>query len=104
MTAGRLPREIGNLQNLFIFGVEINKIEGPIDFKIFMNMSSLENLMLWSNRFTGNLSRDVGNLTTLTYLELYETNLTGRYAQFSNSDAKKVLARNPSVLPKYAYF
>lgn len=74
---GRLPPEIGNLHQLVDFGVYNNRIEGPIDFNIFMNMSSLQDLQLWRNHFIGNLPRDIGNLTMLTFLGLTENNLTG---------------------------
>ncbi|XP_057796857.1 probable LRR receptor-like serine/threonine-protein kinase At3g47570 [Salvia miltiorrhiza] len=74
---GILPHQIGNLQSLISFGAEKNEIRGSIDFSIFMNMSSLQTLLLWRNKFTGNLSRDVGNITTLTNLELSENHFTG---------------------------
>lgn len=76
---GILPRGIGNLEGLIVFAVEGNQIEGSIDFNIFKNMSSLQTLLLWRNRFTGNLSREFGNLTMLTSLELAENRLTGKH-------------------------
>lgn len=74
---GTLPHEISNLQSLLVFAVEGNKIEGSVDFNIFMNMSSLQYLLLWRNKFTGKLSSDIGNLTTLTDFEVAENNMTG---------------------------
>ncbi|XP_057796852.1 receptor kinase-like protein Xa21 [Salvia miltiorrhiza] len=74
---GILPHEIGHLQSLVAFGAEQNEIGGSIDFNIFMNMSSLQNIYLWRNKFTGNLSRDVGNITMLTNLFLSENHFTG---------------------------
>ncbi|XP_057799488.1 receptor kinase-like protein Xa21 [Salvia miltiorrhiza] len=74
---GILPHEIGHLQSLVTFGAERNEIAGSIDFNIFMNMSSLQNIYLWRNKFTGNLSRDVRNITMLTELELEENHFTG---------------------------
>ncbi|XP_057794955.1 probable LRR receptor-like serine/threonine-protein kinase At3g47570 [Salvia miltiorrhiza] len=74
---GTLPHEIGNLQSLVDFGVERNQIAGSVDFSIFMNMSSIQTLILWRNKFTGNLSKDVRNLTMLTSLQLHENYLTG---------------------------
>ncbi|XP_057803831.1 LRR receptor-like serine/threonine-protein kinase EFR [Salvia miltiorrhiza] len=74
---GILPHEIGHLQSLVTFGAERNEIAGSIDFNIFMNMSSLQNINLGRNKFTGNLSRDVGNITMLAYLDLSESHFTG---------------------------
>ncbi|XP_047964983.1 LRR receptor-like serine/threonine-protein kinase EFR [Salvia hispanica] len=74
---GTLPHEIGNLESLVVFGAESNQIGGSVDFNVFMNMSSLQTLLLWRNKFIGNLSRDVGNLTMLTSLQLHENYLTG---------------------------
>ncbi|KAL1562633.1 non-specific serine/threonine protein kinase [Salvia divinorum] len=74
---GIIPAEIGNLHNLVLFAVEKNQIGGSFPFGIFMNMSSLQELTLWSNKFTGNLSKDVGNLTTLTDLSISENYMTG---------------------------
>ncbi|XP_057799483.1 receptor kinase-like protein Xa21 [Salvia miltiorrhiza] len=74
---GILPHEIGHLQSLVTFAAEDNKIAGSIHFNIFMNMSSLQTLLLWRNKFTGNLSRDVGNITMLTELYLSENHFTG---------------------------
>ncbi|XP_057803779.1 receptor kinase-like protein Xa21 [Salvia miltiorrhiza] len=74
---GILPHEIGHLQSLVTFGAEWNQIAGSIDFNIFMNMSSLQNINLNRNKFTGNLSRDVGNITMLTVLYLKENHFTG---------------------------
>ncbi|XP_057799486.1 receptor kinase-like protein Xa21 [Salvia miltiorrhiza] len=74
---GILPHEIGRLQSLVAFGAEQNEIGGSIDFNIFMNMSSLQTLLLLRNKFTGNLSRDVGNITMLTELYLSENHFTG---------------------------
>ncbi|XP_057796832.1 probable LRR receptor-like serine/threonine-protein kinase At3g47570 isoform X1 [Salvia miltiorrhiza] len=74
---GIIPHEIGNLQSLVEFGAEYNEIAGSVDFSIFTNMSSLQTLLLWRNKFAGNLSRDVGNFTMLTTLELSENYLTG---------------------------
>ncbi|XP_057799506.1 receptor kinase-like protein Xa21 [Salvia miltiorrhiza] len=74
---GILPHEIGYLQSLLTFAVERNEIAGSIDFNIFMNMSSLQTLGLGRNKFTGNLSRDVGNITMLTNLDLQDNHFTG---------------------------
>ncbi|XP_057803777.1 probable LRR receptor-like serine/threonine-protein kinase At3g47570 [Salvia miltiorrhiza] len=74
---GILPHEIGHLQSLVTFAAENNEIGGSIDFNIFTNMSSLQTLSLARNKFMGNLSRDVGNITTVTYLHLSENYFTG---------------------------
>ncbi|XP_057797792.1 probable LRR receptor-like serine/threonine-protein kinase At3g47570 [Salvia miltiorrhiza] len=74
---GILPRQIGNLQNLFFFSAEGNQIGGSFPYSIFMNMSSLGTLFLGRNKFIGNLSRNVGNLTMLANLDLSENYLTG---------------------------
>ncbi|XP_057803768.1 receptor kinase-like protein Xa21 [Salvia miltiorrhiza] len=74
---GILPHEIGYLQSLLTFGAERNEIAGSIDFNIFMNMSALQNINLGRNKFTGNLSRDVGNITMLTNLDLQDNHFTG---------------------------
>ncbi|XP_047949356.1 probable LRR receptor-like serine/threonine-protein kinase At3g47570 [Salvia hispanica] len=74
---GTLPAEIGNLHNLVFFAVEKNQIGGSFPFSIFMNMSSLQELTLWRNKFTGNLSKEVGNLTMLIELSISENYMTG---------------------------
>ncbi|XP_057799664.1 putative receptor-like protein kinase At3g47110 [Salvia miltiorrhiza] len=74
---GILPHEIGYLQSLLTFGAERNEIAGSIDFNIFMNMSALQIINLGRNKLTGNLSRDVGNITMLTNLDLSENHFTG---------------------------
>ncbi|XP_057797253.1 probable LRR receptor-like serine/threonine-protein kinase At3g47570 [Salvia miltiorrhiza] len=74
---GILPHEIGHLQSLVTFGAGPNEIAGSIDFNIFMNMSSLQTLVLARNKFTGNLSRNIGNITMLTELQLQENHFTG---------------------------
>ncbi|XP_057803814.1 receptor kinase-like protein Xa21 [Salvia miltiorrhiza] len=74
---GILPHEIGHLQSLVEFAAEWNEIAGSIDFNIFTNMSSLQNIYLARNKFTGNLSRDVRNITMLTALDLRENHFTG---------------------------
>ncbi|XP_057803782.1 receptor kinase-like protein Xa21 [Salvia miltiorrhiza] len=74
---GILPHEIGHLQSLVAFGAERNEIAGSINFNIFINMSSLQILFLGRNKFMGNLSWDVRNITMLTNLDLSETHFTG---------------------------
>ncbi|XP_057799457.1 receptor kinase-like protein Xa21 isoform X2 [Salvia miltiorrhiza] len=74
---GILPHEIGHLQSLVTFGAERNEIAGSIDLNIFMNMSALQTIYLGRNKFTGNLSRDVGNITMLTELYLSDNHFTG---------------------------
>ncbi|XP_057799474.1 receptor kinase-like protein Xa21 isoform X1 [Salvia miltiorrhiza] len=74
---GILPHEIGHLQSLVTFAAGENEIAGSIDFNIFINMTSLQNIYLNRNKFTGNLSRDVGNITMLTELYLSENHFTG---------------------------
>ncbi|XP_042065253.1 receptor kinase-like protein Xa21 [Salvia splendens] len=75
---GTLPAEIGNLHNLVVFfAVEKNQIGGSFPFSIFMNMSSLQELIIWRNKFTGNLSKDVGNPTMLIELSISENYMTG---------------------------
>ncbi|KAL1567751.1 hypothetical protein AAHA92_03197 [Salvia divinorum] len=72
-----LPHEIGSLESLVDFGAESNQIGDSVDFNVFINMSSLQTLLLWRKKFIGNFSRDVGNLTILTSLPLHENYLTG---------------------------
>ena len=73
---GALPPEIGNLHNLVDFAGENNQIGGTLN--ILVNMSSLHELSLWRNNFTGNLSRDFGNLTMLTKFVIFENYMTGK--------------------------
>lgn len=75
---GTLPPEIGNLHNLVGFGVDNNQIGGSLSLNIFVNMSSLEELTLQRNNFTGNLSRDFGNLTMLAEFDITENYMTGK--------------------------
>lgn len=75
---GILPHEIGNLQSLVYFGAENNRIEGSFPFDVLINISSLQTLILWRNKFTGSLSRDAANLTMLTSLELMENFFVGK--------------------------
>ena len=82
---GTLPAEIGNLHNMVFFGVERNQIGGSFPYSIFMNMSSLHELTLRRNKFTGNLSKDVGNLTMLTQLSISNNYMTGNLINCSCS-------------------
>lgn len=50
---GGIPREIGNLQSLVTFAAANSSLGGPIPESLF-NISSLEEVYLQLNNFSGN--------------------------------------------------
>ena len=86
---GELPREIGNLKKLEQLNLQNNLLEGSIPNEI-CTLPNLRTLYLQNyehnlnpsgkvnyNKFSGEIPADIGNLTELRQLALYNNNLTG---------------------------
>jgi len=73
---GEIPYEIGQLTNLFSFGLSNNQLTGSIPPEIG-NLTDLTELDLRGNQLTGSIPSEIGNLTNLTSLNLYGNQLTG---------------------------
>ena len=86
---GELPREIGNLKKLQQLILPNNLLEGTIPNEI-CTLPELRTLYLQNyeyalnpsgkvnyNKFSGEIPADIGNLTELSQLALYNNNLTG---------------------------
>lgn len=72
-----IPKTIGNLKKLKILSLISNrKLWGPIPREIG-NLVSLTELNLADNALSGPLPREIGNLSKLTRLALYHNKLTG---------------------------
>ena len=77
LVAGKIPLEIGNLQNLRRLDMEFNQLTGTIPPHIF-NISSLELIALSSNGLYGNLPADMcSGVPRLKFLYLSWNKLSG---------------------------
>ncbi|XP_057444881.1 probable LRR receptor-like serine/threonine-protein kinase At3g47570 [Lotus japonicus] len=74
--SGKIPIELGNLINLFLFTIDHNRFEGmiPATFGKFHKMQVLE---LSGNQLSGNIPAFIGNLSQLSYLGLAQNRFEG---------------------------
>ena len=72
---GTIPSSFGNFTNLRRIDLFSNSLEGPIDF--ISKIPFFEVIHLRSNKFTGTIPRDIGNLKKLSWLDVAENKLTG---------------------------
>ena len=73
---GRLPYEIGTMEELQYIHLEHNKLNGTIPGELG-DLKELIGLSLYKNEFTGTIPSYLGNLTELKYLFLDDNELTG---------------------------
>ncbi|KAI5663317.1 hypothetical protein M9H77_22640 [Catharanthus roseus] len=73
---GGIPREIGQLNALYILNVSNNALTGPIPSSIG-NLEDLESLDLSQNKLTGSIPQELAGLTFLSYLNLSFNELEG---------------------------
>ena len=73
--AGRLPAEIGDLDQLGTLWLQNNELTGAIPRQL--GDLDLESLSLYNNRLTGAIPRELGDLVNLTDLWLHNNRLTG---------------------------
>ncbi|XP_057803798.1 receptor kinase-like protein Xa21 [Salvia miltiorrhiza] len=80
--SGVIPTNLSQCSRLEVLSLSVNSFSGEIPSEIGY-LTSLQFLALGANnlngrnKFTGNLSRDVGNITMLTNLQLQENHFTG---------------------------
>jgi Leucine-rich repeat (LRR) protein len=72
---GTLPPAIGDLKNLEILRLESNNLYGSI--KTVANAKNLQYLHLWSNYFSGTISKGFGQLSQVVELFLDDNEFTG---------------------------
>lgn len=93
---GELPEEIGDLAYLEVFAVPFNDyLSGSIPSSIF-NISTLKNLVLQQNQFSGSLPSDMGiSLLNLEQLSLYLNKLSGEIpSSITNASKLTILELN----------
>ncbi|KAK8651453.1 hypothetical protein V6N13_141054 [Hibiscus sabdariffa] len=73
---GRIPREIGNLSQLFWLGLDYNGFTGTIPATLG-NLRELQNVNLGSNKLQGSIPSELCRLQRLTYLTLTDNELSG---------------------------
>ncbi|ONI03273.1 hypothetical protein PRUPE_6G248000 [Prunus persica] len=91
---GRIPDDIGKLENLSLFGVEQNNLSGTIP-KGIGKLQKLEELNLNSNKFSGPIPSSLGNLTSLTKLFMFNNRFEGSIPQ-SLGNCQSLLVLNLS--------
>ncbi|XP_004512441.1 uncharacterized protein [Cicer arietinum] len=74
--SGKIPAELGNLVNLYLFTVENNRFEGMIP-TTFVKVQKLQVLELRGNKLSGSIPAFIGNLSQLFYLGLGHNKLEG---------------------------
>lgn len=72
---GAIPSSFENLTNLRRLDIFSNFLEGPIDF--ITKLPNFEVVHLRSNKFSGRIPSEIGNLQRLSWLDLADNNLTG---------------------------
>ncbi|GAV75467.1 Pkinase domain-containing protein/LRR_1 domain-containing protein/LRRNT_2 domain-containing protein/LRR_8 domain-containing protein [Cephalotus follicularis] len=74
--SGRIPANIGKLENLLLIGIEDNLLTGIIPLSIG-RLSKLQELSLFDNRLSGEIPSSLGNLSFLTEISLGGNALQG---------------------------
>ena len=88
--AGTIPPEIGNLVNLEIISLSVNRIGGPIPVRIF-NISTLRSIEMTGNYLSGHLPSSIGlQLPNLERLIVAGNELSGPFP-VSLSNASELL-------------
>ena len=75
--SGRLPPELGSLDNLLSLNLSWNRLSGQIPPEL-SKLDSLTSLYLHSNGLSGQIPPELGNLDNLTTLSLYANQLSGQ--------------------------
>ncbi|CAL0302568.1 unnamed protein product [Lupinus luteus] len=73
---GRIPKEIGDCQQLVLIDLTANSLTGQIPQEI-CSLSKLQTLSLHTNFLDGNIPFNIGNLSSLVNLTLYDNQLSG---------------------------
>ena len=75
--SGRIPMELGNLQNLERLYLHGNQLSGQIPSQLG-SLANLRILSLSSNQLSGEIPSELGNLANLVQLHLNKNQLSGR--------------------------
>ena len=73
---GRIPPELGNLDNLYTLALHLNQLVGPIPPELGA-LRELRHLNLSGNRLSGAIPPELGDLALLEELKLRKNELTG---------------------------
>lgn len=82
--SGVLPRELGNLENLYALGISTNKFVGPLP-EILENLTNLEQLYIDSCGLSGELPSTLSKLKNLRVLTASDNDFSGRIPDFIGS-------------------
>ncbi|KAK7305288.1 hypothetical protein VNO77_43191 [Canavalia gladiata] len=73
---GRIPKEIGDYQELIFVDISGNSLFGEIPEEI-CSLRKLQSLSLHTNFLEGNIPSNIGNLSSLVNLTLYDNHISG---------------------------
>ena len=73
---GNIPSTIGDLKNLFVLKLNINRLSGSIPFEIF-NPPRIEEMLLQNNLLTGSIPTNLGNLKNSRIIAMNHNLLRG---------------------------
>ncbi|CAH9076988.1 unnamed protein product [Cuscuta epithymum] len=90
--AGRIPRELGLLQNLEYLELYYNQMEGEIPEELG-NLTKLRDLDLSVNKLTGKIPESICFLPKLESFQVYNNSLSGEFpASLANSKTLRILS------------
>ena len=73
---GPIPAQLGDLSSLTLLNLGVNRLEGPIPSRLG-DLSNLSQLLLWANELEGPIPPELGSLTSLLVLGLGINKLEG---------------------------
>jgi hypothetical protein len=73
---GTIPKELGDLSNLFNLQLGGNELSGAIPKEIG-NLTKLKAIQLWGNKLSGSIPKEFGNLLSLAVLNISSNELSG---------------------------
>ncbi|WJX65014.1 hypothetical protein P8452_49722 [Trifolium repens] len=84
---GRIPKQIGDYQELVFIDLSENSLFGEIPEEI-CRLSKLQNLALHTNSLEGNIPFNIGNLSSLVNLTLHDNKFSGEIPKSIGSLSK----------------
>ncbi|XP_045827840.1 LRR receptor-like serine/threonine-protein kinase RGI3 [Trifolium pratense] len=89
---GRIPKQIGDYQELVFIDLSENSLFGEIPEEI-CRLSKLQNLALHTNSLEGNIPFNIGNLSSLVNLTLFDNKFSGEIPKSIGSLSKLQVIR-----------